>query len=100
MTVERDQWCGDREEIMWGEDRRESSGFSLEESLVALMRRALVVKGGLTWVGDEDAARAHQPLQKLTMKPMEVEERLGGRSLVSSVSIQERAARSRGEGAL
>lgn len=46
MTVERDQWCGDREEIMWGEDRRESSGFSLEELLVALMRRALVVGVG------------------------------------------------------
>lgn len=51
-------------------------------------------------MGDEDAARAHQPLQKLTRKPVEVEERLGGRSHVSSVSIQERVARSRGEGAL
>lgn len=53
---------------------------------------------GLRWVGDEDAARAHQPLQKLTMKQWRLS--LGGRLHVGSVSIQEGAARSCREGAL
>lgn len=48
-------------------------------------------------MGGEDTEGAHQTLQKLTVERMEVEEREGGRSRVSSVSIQERAAGSRGE---
>lgn len=52
MTVKSDHRCGGREEIMWDEDCRESTGFSLEDWLVASVRRALVVEGGASggWV--------------------------------------------------
>lgn len=102
--VKSDHQRGDHEAIMWEERCKESSGVSLEERLVALVRRALVVDGepqtgGLKheWEVRTQAAGAHEPLQRLTVKRMEVEERDGGRSRVSSVSAQERAASSRGE---